>query len=114
MNGPDAAMVDLVEGLVKEAEIDFIPLPMLAAAARESLGARNPDEARAKTVELVRRLYQRGLRPGDYDLGTSLDYWPDEGCKAMLDRITREWIAGGDDPNLGEPICWFGLPDKSD
>jgi hypothetical protein len=25
----------------------------------------------------------------------------------MLDRIEREWIKAGEDPNLGEPICWF-------
>jgi hypothetical protein len=25
----------------------------------------------------------------------------------MLDRIEREWIAAGADPNLAEPICYF-------
>jgi hypothetical protein len=53
------------------------------------------------------------LRPGNYDLGTRLDFWPDEGCQAALDRIEREWIALGHDPTLGDPICWFGpRPDK--
>jgi hypothetical protein len=53
------------------------------------------------------RLYERGLRAGDYYLGTRFDYWPDEGCQAAFDRIEREWIKAGADPNLAEPICWF-------
>jgi hypothetical protein len=24
-----------------------------------------------------------------------------------LDRIEREWIKAGADPNLANPICWF-------
>jgi hypothetical protein len=65
-----------------------------------------PDEARATSLQIVRRLYEEGLRPGNY-WGGDFDYWPDEGCQAAIDRIEREWIAAGEDPNLGEPICWF-------
>jgi hypothetical protein len=28
----------------------------------------------------------------------------------MLDRIEREWIKAGGDPNLAEPICYFARP----
>lgn len=35
------------------------------------------------------------------------DYWPEEGCEAVLARIEREWIRANADPNLAEPICWF-------
>ena len=112
MNRLVPAVDELIDGFVDEAGVDFIPLPLLAVAAWQSLGARNSDEARAKTLELVCLLYERGLRPGDYDLGITLDYWPDRGCQAALNRIEREWLAAGQDPNLGEPICWFGLPEK--
>jgi len=97
----------LADGYLRESEIDYIALPQLASAARWKLGARTTEEARELSLQLVQRLYKRGLRPGDYNLGTRFDYWPDEGCQAVLDRIEREWIEAGEDPNLAEPICWF-------
>jgi hypothetical protein len=100
-------MKELVDDLVKESEEDYIGLWEIAQASREDLGARTTDEARSASLEVVARLYKRGLRPGDYYLGTRFDYWPDEGCQMMLDRIEREWITAGADPNLAEPICWF-------
>jgi hypothetical protein len=36
------------------------------------------------SLEIVRQLYERGLRPGNY-WGGDFDYWPDEGCRAVLD-----------------------------
>jgi hypothetical protein len=81
-------------------------LPQLSSAARCWLGARGDTEARKLTLDLVKWLYEAGLRPGDY-WGGDFDYWPDKGCQAMLDRIEREWITAGADPNLAEPICWF-------
>jgi hypothetical protein len=59
-------------------------------------------------LEIVRRLYEKGLRPGNY-WGGDFDYWLDEGCQAALDGIEREWIEVDADPNLAEPICWFAL-----
>jgi hypothetical protein len=96
----------IVNGYLEESAIDHIALPQLASAARWKLGAQTTDEARALALELVRRLYSKGLRPGDY-WGGDFEYWPDEGCQAALDRIEREWIEAGADPNLGHPICWF-------
>jgi hypothetical protein len=63
-------------------------------------------EARELSLEIVARLYERGLRLGDY-WDDDFAYWPEEGLQAALDRIEREWIAADADPNLAEPICWF-------
>jgi hypothetical protein len=105
-------MDEIVDEYLEEAQRDFISLPMLSCAARQWLDARNTEETRKLSLEMAQRLYEHGLRPGDYNLGTELDYWPDEGCEAMLGRIEREWIAAGEDPNLEFPVCWFGLPER--
>jgi hypothetical protein len=107
-----SVMDEIVDECLEETQRDFISLPMLSCAARQWLGAKTTDEARKLSLEIAKRLYEHGLRPGDYDLGTKLDYWPDEGCQAMLERIEREWIAAGRDPNLEFPICRFGLPER--
>jgi hypothetical protein len=106
-------MSELIEDFMKESNADYVGLWEIASAARGDLGAKTTEETRMFGLEIVRRLYARGLRPGDYYLGTRFDYWADDGCQAALDRIEREWIALGHDPTLGDPICWFGpRPDK--
>jgi hypothetical protein len=99
-------MDEEIEDLMAESEVDYVGLWELAQVSRVDLGATTTDQARNIGLELVKRLYERGLRPGDY-WGADFDYWPDEGCQAVLDRIEREWIALGHDPNPAEPICWF-------
>jgi hypothetical protein len=80
-------MKELVEDFMKASDVDYVGLWEIAHAAREDLHARSTDEARLVSLQIVRQLYEEGLRPGDYNLGTRFDYWPDEGCQAMLDRI---------------------------
>jgi hypothetical protein len=104
-------MSQIIDGYMQELEVDYIALPQLATAARRWLGARTTAEARKLSLDIVCRLYERGLRPGDY-WGGDFTYWPDIGCRAVLDRIEREWIAAGADPNLAEPICWFAPRSK--
>ncbi len=99
-------MVLIVDEFMKESDIDYVGLWELAQVSREELGACTSSDARQMSLKIVRCLYNRGLRPGDY-CGGDFDYWPDEGCEAALDRIEREWVAAGADPNLAEPICWF-------
>ena len=101
-----AAVEKFIEACLAESKIDYVGLWQIAQTVRERFGARTTGEARALSLEIVRRLYEQNLRPGDY-WGGAFDYWRDEGCQAMLDRIEREWIAAGADPNLGHPICWF-------
>ena len=100
----------LVEEFMKEAAVDYVGLWEIAQVSREDLGAKSTEEARSLSLDLVRRLYERGLRPGNY-WGRDFESWPEEGLRAMLDRIEREWIASGADPNLAEPICYFAEPE---
>lgn len=104
------ALEKIVDELVAESAIDFIALPHIASIARWRLGAKRDAEARSISLKIASRLYDHGLRPGDYYLGTRFDYWPEQGRQAALDRIESEWIAAGADPNLAEPICWFARP----
>lgn len=97
----------LVDDFFAESAADYVGLWEIAQSAREDLGAKTTEEALRVSLEIVQRLYEKGLRPGEY-WGGPFDYWPEEGCAAMLDRIAREWTALGGDPNLGDPICWFG------
>ena len=99
-------MKEIVDGYLRKSEVDYIGLWQIAAAARRRLNARTTEQARNLSLAIATQLYEEGLRPGNY-WGGHFDYWPDEGCRAMLDRIEREWIAAGADPNLAEPICWF-------
>jgi hypothetical protein len=102
---------EIIDGYMRESEIDYVGLWQIAAATRRRLSAHSTDEVRKSSLEIVRRLYECGLRPGDY-WGDEFRDWPDEGCQAILDRIEREWIKAGADPNLAEPICWFAPQPK--
>lgn len=98
---------ELIDDFLSEATADYVGLWEIAQVVREELRASTADEVRNMSMTIVKQLYKRGLRPGDYYLGSRFDFWPDEGLEAMLDRIEREWIRNGADPNLAEPICWF-------
>jgi hypothetical protein len=97
---------ELVDDFLKESEMIYVGLWEIAQVSREDLGAKTTVEVRKLSLEMVRRLYKNGLRPGNY-WGSDFDYWPDEGLQPALDRIEREWVTANADPNLAEPICWF-------
>jgi hypothetical protein len=97
---------EIVDNYMRESTIDYVGLWQVAGAVRRYLGARTTEETRKLSLDVVRRLYERGLRPGDY-WGGPFDYWPDDGCQAALDRIEREWVEAGADPDIPLPICWF-------
>jgi hypothetical protein len=101
---------EIISTYVKHSEVDYVGLWQIAKAVREKLGTRTSAEVRELSLKVAKGLYEKGLRPGDYDYGTHMDFWPDEGCGAMLDRIRREWIELGADPNHLKPVCSFLLP----
>ncbi|HEV7996127.1 MAG TPA: hypothetical protein VGP52_07700 [Stellaceae bacterium] len=100
------ALDRFINECLEESKVDYVGLWQIAQTTRERFGAYTTEDARELSLKVVRRLYEKGLRPGDY-WGSDFNYWPDEGCQAALDRIEREWIEAGADPNLAEPICWF-------
>src|SRR5271157_3394581 len=93
-----------VNKCLEESKIDYIGLWQIAQTTRERYGARTTAEVRKLSLEIVDRLYQKRVRPGNYR-GGDFDYRPEEGCRAVLDHIEREWIRAGVDPDLAEPIC---------
>jgi hypothetical protein len=97
---------EIVDDYIKESEVDYIALPQISCAIRQDTSATTVDEVRKLSLEVVKRLYSKDLRPGNY-WGSDFDFWPDDGRQAVLDRIEREWIKAGADPNLAQPICWF-------
>lgn len=100
----------VVSTYVRHSEVDYVGLWQIAKAAREKLGAQSPKEVRELSLKIAKRLYEGGLRPGSYDYGGHMDFWPDEGSQAMLDRIEREWIKLNADPTHLDPICSFLRP----
>ena len=67
-------MTELVDDLMKESTVDYVGLWEIAQASREDLGAETTDRARMLSMEVVRHIYERGLRPGNY-WGGDFDYW---------------------------------------
>ena len=94
--------------LRNEAELDFIDLPFIAGSLREDLDLKTQEDIRRHTLDVIRRLMERGVYPGDYDHAIDMAFWPCEPSEHLL-RIEAEWIAMGQPPTLSDPICWLGL-----
>ena len=83
------ALNEVVDSYLQESQVDCVVLWEIAQSAREEMGAETLGEARNLSLMVVGRLYDAGLRPGDY-FGRNVVFWPDAGRQAMLDRIERE------------------------
>jgi hypothetical protein len=103
-------MNTIIDEFLKQSKVDYVGLWELAKVAREELGAETQEEVREVGLRIAEALYKNGLRAGDYNYGTHIDFWPDEGCRAMLDRIERDWIKLNTDPTHVNPICSFLRP----
>jgi len=103
---------EIADMYVTHAEVDYVGLWQIAKSVRERLGVKDPQNVRELALEIVKRLYDGGLRAGDYDYGGHMEFWPDEGRQALLDRIKREWEGLDADPTHLDPICSFLRPGK--
>jgi hypothetical protein len=112
MNDQVDVLNTFVNECMAESKVGYVGLWQIAQTTRERLGATTAHEAKKWSLRVVKSLFEKGLRPGNY-WGKDFGYWPEQACQAALDRIEREWIALGHDPTLGDPICWFApQPDK--
>src|SRR5438270_11243753 len=109
MNKSDAEKINQIAAMcMADMVSDYTGLFHIAGRVRHAFGPRPNEEVKRLSIEVVRRILERGLRPGDY-LRSGMKYWA-EGPEQVIDRISREWIPSRGDPTLGEPICWFGIP----
>jgi hypothetical protein len=96
----------IVDDYARHARVDYVGLWQIASRVREDLQLHDHHEVREKTLLVVRRLFERGLRPGDY-FKTGFRIWDEEGASSIVARIDREWDPANGDPTLANPICWF-------
>jgi hypothetical protein len=99
---------EIADGYYREAEGDYIGLWAITGAVEGYLGLSNKDEVKARTLDVVRLLLDRGLVPGDY-LKTGFHFWNERDPASIIARIDREWDPVRGEPNLADPICWFAM-----
>jgi hypothetical protein len=98
---------DIAGEFLKEAAHDYIGLWAVSDVVRWDLKLSDNAEVKARTLDVVRILMDRGLWPGDY-LKSGFHFWDEPSAEAAIARIDREWDPKLGDPPLGESICWFG------
>lgn len=101
-------LVEIAAGCVREAEHDYVGLWQIVGRVRGEFRELSNAEAKRLSLEVVHRIVDRGLVPGDY-LSSGFRVWNEHGADAVVDRIRREWDPDQGDPNLADPICWFGI-----
>ena len=99
--------------LRNEADIDFTSLPFIAGVLREELELKTQEEIRHYSLDVIRRLMERGVYPGDFTLddlesGRGFQFRPGTPTE-LLSWIEAEWLAMDHAPNFEDPICWFAL-----
>ncbi|MBI3708672.1 MAG: hypothetical protein HY246_13490 [Proteobacteria bacterium] len=97
---------ELVEGYMREAEIDYVGLWQIPGTIRHCLGIHDDDEVREKSLEVVKGLLERGLYPGTF-FYSKFSFWIGLGADLVLAQIEKEWKALKHDPDLLDSICWF-------
>ena len=101
-----------VRELRAEADIDFFDISFIAEGLREDLKIVDQSEIRQHTMEVIRRLMQQNVFPGDYtpsDLEGGRSFQFKRGTpEELLSWIEAEWIAMGRTPTFDDPI-WFAL-----
>jgi hypothetical protein len=98
----------IAEGCTREARHDYVGLWQIATRVRQEFGALTDVGVKRLSLDVVRRIVERGLVPGDY-LKSGFRIWHEGGSDAIVNRISSEWDAARGDPTLANPICWFGV-----
>jgi hypothetical protein len=98
---------EVLESLVAECQEDHVGLWEIVNAVQLDLGAKDPGQTQALTLQLVRRLLdERGMQVGHpASDGRHFVSWglpPQEAVR----RIEQEWSALGREPKIGE-VAWF-------
>lgn len=100
--------VSLVEGLD-----DYVGLWQWVRRVRDRWPDLADDAVRSKVLELVGELMRRNaIRAGALTRDGGFDAWELTPAEA-LERIEREWIELGRDPNIAD-ICWFNNTELGD
>jgi hypothetical protein len=98
---------DVLESLVEECRQDHVGLCEIVRAAQLDLGAADPMQTRAVTLQLVRDLLSERKVQAGYPTPDGQRFVAWEGTPAeVLRRIERDWAALGREPDIGE-VVWF-------
>ena len=78
-------MNEIVDNYMRHAQSDYVGLWQIAGRVRDEFGLHDNRLVREKTLNIVTRLVERGLRPGDY-LKTEFRFWNED--NAEFDHIS--------------------------
>jgi hypothetical protein len=96
----------IAEDCVRESAEDYVGLWQIATRIRREFGSLNNKQVKRRSLDVVRRILELGLRPGDY-LKAGFKFWDHDNDETILARIEQEWDPENGDPTLAKPICWF-------
>jgi len=97
---------EIQRGFVVEGLDDYVGLWEWVDKVRSRCPDLEDDAVRTKVLELAGELmHQNAIRAGALTRDGGFDAWELTPAEA-LERIEREWIELGRDPNIPD-ICWF-------
>ena len=100
------ALEKLVDGYMEESEVDYVGLWQIVGAARRRLGARTTEEARRLSLEVVKRLYENGLRPGERTITSNICLRQSELRRCSLTAVEGSQLASIDAHRRRLHIPW--------
>ena len=102
----------IVEDFLTEAQEDWIGLWAIVGAVRDRLDLESNEEVKARTLDVVRGLLDRGLWPGNFDNDKKFCQWDLPDAAACLARIDSEWDVTKGDAVALESSCWYEWKNK--
>jgi hypothetical protein len=108
-NLEETEIVKMTDSFMASMERDDLGLWAISGSVRWRRKQWNNEAIKLMTIEIVRRLLQRGLQAWDY-AKTGFHIWPKHQTDAVIARIDREWEVAKDKARLFDPTCWFCQP----